>query len=154
FRSKKPSEFYIEFTKDDVFYRYELGVVSEFVVYEKLYRKLTNKSDNEKGTRTILILEREMNEVKYRLEELSFLDVILLKKNASIISTAFNYKLSGDPRAIYSVYSFFDSITTNVCYTGLKDYASTPDNIHTASKFYNSNEAVFEFVKKIIIDSD
>ncbi|RLO26449.1 abortive infection protein, partial [Serratia marcescens] len=24
FRSKKPSEFYIEFTKDDVFYRYEL----------------------------------------------------------------------------------------------------------------------------------
>ncbi|TXE64246.1 AAA family ATPase [Serratia nematodiphila] len=154
FRSKKPSEFYIEFTKDDVFYRYELGVVSEFVVYEKLYRKITNKSDNEKGTRTILILEREMNEVKYRLEELSFLDVILLKKNASIISTAFNYKLSGDPRAIYSVYSFFDSITTNVCYTGLKDYASTPDNIHTASKFYNSNEAVFEFVKKIIIDSD
>ncbi|MEX3238542.1 ATP/GTP-binding protein [Serratia quinivorans] len=153
FRSENPSEFYIEFTSNNTFYRYEVGVTRTQVIYERLYRKLSKKS-GDKTTRTVLILDRKENSIIDRLDELSYLDVILLKSNASVISTAYNYKLSGDPVVIHDLHGFFSSIKTNVGYTGLKDYASTTENIYVASSFYKNNEEAFSFVKKIIIDSD
>lgn len=150
FRSKKPSEFYVEFVVGDVFYKYELGVLPERIIYERIYRKfLTGKN-----RKTIKILERNENELTSKIDELSFVSMVMLKSKSSIISTVINYKLNNESLVFKELHSFFSSIITNVFYTGLKELTWSFDGLSTAAKFYNENKDAFDFAKKIISECD
>ncbi|MBZ7445944.1 AAA family ATPase, partial [Klebsiella grimontii] len=94
FDSEEPSEFYIDFLIDNHIYTYELGVTSTVVIYERLYRKGYVPDDSEKKSRKVQVFERNGNEVVKRISELASIDVISLKSNASLISSAFHYKFA------------------------------------------------------------
>lgn len=150
FKNLKPSEFYIDFQVKDVRYTYEVAVTRKEVIYEKLYKK--NVSTRQ--TRKVLVFERIKNEVTSRLDILSSLDIIVLKSNASLISSAYNYKFTEPLFILNDVYDFFSKFITNVSYTGLKDYTITADNVDFISEYYVDNNAAFMFAKDIIIKSD
>lgn len=154
FSNGKPSEFYIDFCIEETRYVYELGVTRDEVMYERLYRKnVANKSANTR-TRKVLVFDRVKEKIVKRLEELSSIDLIVLKKNASLISTAYNYKFPVPLEILNDLYRFFIGIVTNVNYLGLKDLELTSDNIEKISEFYINNEVAFNFAKNIIITSD
>ncbi|HGY5666767.1 ATP/GTP-binding protein [Citrobacter freundii complex sp. 2024EL-00237] len=152
FSSKKPSEFYIDFKVGDTKFYYELAVTREYVVSEKLYKK--NIQAEDKKSRKVLVFERDKNQIVKRLEELSSIDVISLKKNSSLISTAYNYKFNTPLDILNSVYNFFSKFITNVYYTGLEDFKLDTTSIYRVSEFYQNNNVAFDFVKKIICESD
>ncbi|EKM7808148.1 AAA family ATPase [Klebsiella aerogenes] len=152
FTCKEPSEFYIEFKVADTKFYYELAVTRECVIYEKLYKKNIHTED--KKSRKVLVFERNKNKIIKRLEELSSIDVISLKQNSSLISTAYHYKFDAPLNILNSVYEFFGKFITNVYYTGLEDFKLDTLSIYRVSEFYHKNNVAFEFVKKIICDSD
>lgn len=154
FDSDEPSEFYIDFQIDNNIYTYELGVTSEIVIYERLYRKGYVSEDSEKKSRKVLVFERNGNEVVKRISELASIDVISLKSNASLISSAFHYKFAEPLSILPDIYFFFITFTSNVGYTGLNDFTTTIESIHNISEFYHKNEKAFNFIKDIIIKSD
>ncbi|MFJ5434747.1 ATP/GTP-binding protein [Pectobacterium sp. CHL-2024] len=154
YSSKEPSEFYIEFRLGDVHYRYELGVTRDEIHYEKIYRKNIKSEGSGKKTRMVLVLERIKNEINSRLEEISSVDFILLKNNASIISTAYNYKFQEPLEILNDVYSFFMKIITNITYVGLNDLGISSERIIGISAYYFQHKEAFNFAKNIIIESD
>lgn len=150
FKSPKPSEFYIDFSINEIFYRYELETTQNHIKSEVIYRKFLNV----KNKKTIKIFERNDDDIIYRAEELSFLDIIILKSKVSIISSAANYKFNTDNPTFKNLHDFFSSIKSNVTYTGLKEVSWSLDGLYNASLFYKNNEEAFNFAKKIIIDCD
>ncbi|WP_395303200.1 ATP-binding protein [Pectobacterium polonicum] len=154
FESKKPSAFYIDFRSSDVRYTYELAVTHKEVVYEKLYRKNYSADLSEKKTRKVLVFERDRNEIVKRLDEISSIDVIALKSNASLISTAYHYKFETPLLMLDEVYDFFNSFMSNVGYTGLRDISLSTEAIHKTTLSYFKNKEAFDFVKSLIISSD
>lgn len=150
FGSKKTCEFYIDFTVRETQYRYELGVVRDHIVYERIFRKALDGTNR----KTTKIFERKLDEIVYRSVELSYLDVVILKSKGSIISTAYHYKTNNDTVVMDDIYGFFSSILTNVCYTGLRDLAWSAESLNTATKFYSDNPESFNFVRKIIKECD
>lgn len=154
FESTDPSEFYIEFHSGSHIYTYELGVTSEVVKYERLYRKSYIFDDAEKKSRKVLVFERVDNEIVKRITEVASIDVISLKSNASLISTAYHYKFQEPLNILTDVFFFFYVFTSNVGYTGLNDISSSIESIHNVSEFYHNNDKAFNFVKDIIINSD
>ena len=137
FNNDSPAEFFIEFQIDDVQYTYELTTTDVKVISEKIYRKDKRKT---------LILGRQHTDVTRN----SLYDKkreVFLRDNASIISTAKQYRIE----EIDSIYSFFDSFNSNVNYLGHRhdfyDYAKL-------SEFYSSNPDVLDFVKEKICDFD
>ena len=82
FFNDEPSEFYIEFTWNNVFYRYELEITTKAVVSERLFRKKA-----EEGSRETEIFVREGNTVKKNTLYKGHTD-ILFRNNASFIFTA------------------------------------------------------------------
>ncbi|MEQ9771427.1 AAA family ATPase [Pectobacterium jejuense] len=154
FKNSKPSEFYIDFKVKDIRYTYELGVTSEEVTYEKLYKKSIPTSEQNKKTRKVLVFERIKNNVTKRLDDLSSIDIIALKSRASLISSAYNYKFPEPLLILNDIYSFFENFITNVSYTGLRDYAITSESIYRVSEFYHLNRDAFQFAKELIIKSD
>ena len=154
FKSKSPSEFYIEFLYGEYVYTYELGVTINKVVYEKLFRKSKKIDDESRKTRKIPVFLRKGNEITDCLSDISQVKVISLKDNASLISSAFHYKFDEPLKILNEVYYFFSSFITNVRYTGLKDFSLDADSIRAVSEFYFKNQMAFNFVKNIIIKSD
>lgn len=154
FDSDQPSEFYVDFQIDSHIYSYELGVTSEIVIYERLYRKGYDSEDSEKKSRKVLVFDRKRNEIIKRISELASIDVISLKSNASLISSAYHYKFAEPLSILPNIYFFFMSFTSNVGYTGLNDITTTVESIHNISEFYYKNEKAFTFVKDIIVKSD
>lgn len=154
FDSIEPSEFYIDFQIGNYNFYYELGVTTKEVVYERLYKKNLQNDSEGKKTRKVLVFEREGNEILRRLDELSEIDVIVLRNNASLISTANSYKFSKPLSILNEVFSFFLKHITNVYYTGLNDFSLDSESIYKVSEFYQKNNAAFQFVKDIIIRSD
>jgi hypothetical protein len=113
FNNDSPAEFFIEFQIDDVQYTYELTTTDVKVISETIYRKDKRKT---------LILGRQHTDVTRN----SLYDKkreVFLRDNASIISTAKQYRIE----EIDSIYSFFDSFNSNVNYLGHRhdfyDYA-------------------------------
>ncbi|EMQ4302668.1 ATP-binding protein [Yersinia enterocolitica] len=154
FKNKKPSEFYIDFRCGEIRYTYELAVTHKEVTYERLFKKNLSPNESKKTTRKVLVFERLKNEITKRLEDLSSIDVISLKSNSSLISTAYNYKFSEPLVILNDIYRFFDNFITNVYYTGLNDVSLGIESIHSVSKLYHINNKAFDFVKNIIIRSD
>lgn len=111
FFNNEPSEFYIEFIWNNVFYRYELEITAKAVVSERLFRKKA-----EEGSRETEIFVREGNTVKKNTLYKGHTD-ILFRNNASFICTLNQYGLP----EIKDIFDFFYGIVINVCYTGLSD---------------------------------
>lgn len=136
----EPSEFYVEFQKNGNFYRYELVATDVEVVRETLYR--TKK-------RQVKIFERIKNEITYTAKNATLLKYIILRKNASIISTTRQHKISIEEMGV--AWDFFNFIQTNVSFAGLRE--SIPD-INKVSKFLFDNPEIFKFVKSFICECD
>jgi AAA15 family ATPase/GTPase len=137
FSSTLPSEFYIEFRQEDSTYRYELTVSDEEVKREALYRTTQKKS---------ILFERIENRVEKCIGEFKQLKNLKLRKNASIISTGNQYEIT----ALHDVYKFFDSVYSNVFFTGHADWAK----ITTACSYLRGNEKALHFVKNFISQCD
>ena len=144
YRSETPVDFYIDFETSGVRYIYELKANREKVIQEKLYRKLNRK---------ILMVERQGNSIKSRIEDLKELDMVELKSNASIISTATKYKLKKLDAEFSNIYEFFRACISNVGYAGMLDNLRF-FSIDSASEFYYKNERAFNFAKKFISSCD
>ena len=111
FFNDEPSEFYIEFIWNNVFYRYELEITTKAVVSERLFRKKA-----EEGSRETEIFVREGNTVKKNTLYKGHTD-ILFRNNASFICTLNQYGLP----EIKDIFDFFYHTVANVVYTGLSD---------------------------------
>ena len=138
FNSKKPSEFYAKFMIGDTTYLYELSLTEEEVKKEVIYRT--------KGRKT-KILERKNNTLNFLINELNPLNIITLRKNVSIISTAHQYQL----KELDDIYTFFNNIVSNVTFGGLSD--KRPD-IKQLSALLHDNEPALNFVKEFIGECD
>ncbi|MFZ4877043.1 AAA family ATPase [Janthinobacterium sp. Mn2066] len=138
FDSTEPSEFYAEFSIGSEIYRYELATTEHEVKREAIYRTRSKK---------VKILERVNNSISMRINSLSGLDNVKLRKNASIISTSYQYELP----QLEEVYMFFRAIITNVSFSGLHE---EPINVADISKYLSEDKDVFDFVKDFIMDCD
>lgn len=132
------TEIYIIFLDDNIEYRYELSLTSKKIVTEVMYRK---------DKRDIKIFERKDNKIYYRIDEFKELDIIKLRDNASIISTANQYSIN----KIKLIYNLFNHIITNVYQLGRDDNHL---DYGFMSKIYAEDDSLFTFVKEILIDSD
>lgn len=136
FNNNEPSEFYVEFEyPDELEYRYEAILQKDHVIKEKL---ILIKSTVEE-----ILLQRDNNEVSvnhlYDNES-----KIILRKNASIISTLHQYAI----QEIESIYNFFNKHTINVTYTGLR-YEIRRD-VPAISEVYFRNPEALNFTKQLI----
>ncbi|WP_336769350.1 AAA family ATPase [Pantoea endophytica] len=154
FDSQEPSDFYIDFKSGDYRYTYELGVSTKEVHYERLFRKSIKLVEGKSKGRKVCVFERKFNKIVKRLDEISEIDVISLRENASLISTAHNYNFSSSSRLLKDVFNFFSMHISNVIYTGMNDFAQDLDSIHKVSEFYNRVPEAFDFVKDMIKKSD
>lgn len=139
FSSKKPSEFYVEFSVGDVTYRYELSATQTKVRREAIYRTV--------GKRT-KILERKNNQITFKTSEFDRLEQINLRSNASIISSANQYQFN----ELNDVYKFFSSMMSNVVFGGLLDNPHA--DIKLVSAHLNTDNSYLNFVKTFIADCD
>jgi uncharacterized protein len=137
FQSSEPCEFYVEFAQDEIHYRYELSVTQSEVLRETFYHSRAKKTK---------ILERLQDQV-IGIKAMQRLNMIKLRKNASIIDTAHQYELD----ELAPFYRFFSAILSNVGHTGLSEQTVSVDTI---SRLLANNEAVFEFVKAFILECD
>lgn len=138
FYQEGQSEFYVEFTQNDVYYRYELVTTRKAVVSEKLFRKKA-----EEGSRETEIFTREENSITKNTFYKGHSD-ILFRNNASFICTLNQYNIP----EIKDIYTFFAHMVLNVGYTGLSN-RSYEDPIG-ASGFYSRHPDHLSFaVEKI-----
>lgn len=111
FHNEDPSEFYVEFMQNEIYYRYELITSKKAVISERLFRK-----KNEEGSRETEIFVREENTIVKNTLYKGHKD-ILFRDNASFISTLKQYNLP----EIADIYDFFFKTAVNVGYYGLND---------------------------------
>lgn len=142
FYQDEKAEFYIEFTQNQVYYRYELETTQKAVVSERLFRKKA-----EEGSRETEIFVREGNSVTRNTLYKSHSDIIF-RNNASFICTLNQYNLL----EIKDVYDFFYHFVLNVVYTGLSNV--TAENQFGAAAFYNAHPKHLEFAAKKIEQFD
>lgn len=136
FDNKTPSEFYVEFKDiDGIEYRYEAILQKAYVIRESLIQV--------KSTTEEILLQRDNNEVSINHIYDSNTKIIL-RKNASIISTLHQYAI----QEIEPIFDFFTKHTINVTYSGLR-YEISKD-IPAISEIYFHNNEALDFVKKLI----
>lgn len=143
FRNNEPSEFYIDFSYNEIRYLYELEVNESQVLKETLYKKVD---------RTTLVFNRKNNEILERVSALDELDFVELRGNASLISTVKRYKFKKPNEDLRNVASFFQGFQGNV-----RSFGTFGDEFYTvdrASKFYYENPNAFEFAKSVLLKSD
>lgn len=135
FSNEDISEFYVEFSSNNVEYRYECILNKNSVVKEVLI-KIEDSSE-------LIIFERNNNNVtKNTLYEDSI--NIIYRENASFISTLHQY----DVKTIGEFYDFFSKITINVTYTGLHQRISR--DISIVSNLYFNNPQALQFTTDLI----
>ncbi len=138
FENSEPIDFFAEFiSKGERFY-YELSVTKNEILTEKISRRRSRLS---------LLLERKRNKITKCTKEWDRLNNILLRKNASIISTAKQYGFD----EIESIQNFFEGILTNVTYSGLR---TTIFDEYEASEIISKNKDFSDFVKQFISGCD
>jgi len=138
FSNKKHTEFYVEFKCNDILYKYELELTENKIYRETIYKRVK---------REVKILERIKNKLVLCNAKYKKLNIITLRDNASIISTAHQY----GNKELYDIHTFFSHIYTNVNFFGLTDSIQDESLV---SKFLIENKNYFDFVKKLIIKYD
>lgn len=144
FENKDPCDFYIDFETDTGRYIYELSVTRSEVIREALYKKVTRKT---------LIVERKLNELVYRSSDLAALDLVVLKRNASLIDTINKYKLDVDGAYFDSIHNFFSETKGNLSALSVMDDKELFPYTRV-SNYYNVVPEAFQFVKNIILKCD
>ena len=142
FFNKEPSELYIEFIQNGIYYRYELEVSPKVVLSERLFRKKAAP-----GSRETEIFTRNRNTVVKNSLYKGHAD-ILFRDNASFICTLNQYGLP----EIKEIFDFFFYFVINVSYTGLSD--SKARDILGAAQFYRSHPEHLAFVASKIRQFD
>lgn len=142
FFNKEPSELYIEFIQNGIYYRYELEVSPKVVLSERLFRKKASP-----GSRETEIFTRNRNTVVKNSLYKGHAD-ILFRDNASFICTLNQYGLP----EIKEIFDFFFYFVINVSYTGLSD--SKARDILGAAQFYRSHPEHLAFVASKIRQFD
>ncbi|MCK9373268.1 MAG: ATP-binding protein [Sulfuricurvum sp.] len=138
FRCDAPIEIFIAFLQDNIEYSYELILTEDEVISEKISRK---------QKRDVQIIQREKNTIS-TISEFDELKTIKIRSNVSIISMALQYEIN----CIKPLAQLFQSIKTNVSPFGRNEQ---PLHDHdTISKFYYDNQDIFEFVIKVLKQSD
>ena len=147
FESKKPSEFFADFVVDGNAYTYELTVTKCNVVREALF--ITKKREtNEAKTRKTQLFTRSGENVE-PIQRLSVIKTIKMRKNASVISTAYQHGIAD----LAPVHSFFSKILFNVTQKGFVNTQSFSD-LNNISKYLLDNQEYLAFVKDFIKDCD
>lgn len=141
YKSKEPTNFYVEYIKEGIFYRYELVCEEEKVIRETLYRK---------DKRLTKIIERNNNEFTTLVSELNEIKIVKLRDNASFVSTCKHYDLL-DNVALFNCYEFFSKFLSNVHMFGL---SSTQPKLSTVSELYSKSEKFLSFAKELICSCD
>ncbi|WP_193015497.1 AAA family ATPase [Proteus sp. FME41] len=148
FFSTEITEFYIELELSGVIYYYELDISSSGIKREGFIR---NK--NEEGSKDVLFIERNNNEIIKCISEYSELKKIKLKGDQSIISLVSDFKFNHSMNDLIVFRDFFNSFIFNVGHNGLKK--DMEENIkYIRSSFYKKNPDALNFVKNIIMESD
>jgi uncharacterized protein len=128
FNNSEPSEFFIEFIVNNIEYEYLIELTKKKVLSEAIYRK---------DKRRTLIFKRTNNKIE-KNSLFVFKNDIILRDNASFISTAYQYEI----KEIKEIYLFFSKIITNVSYIGLTHDFFDPALL---SDFYNRNKDLLSF---------
>lgn len=105
FDNDSPTELYADFEVRGVRYLYEISLTDQKVVREAIYRKKKKLTP---------IVERVGLEFALLTKEFEGLRKMTLRKNASLVSTAYQYQLP----QLLDLYSFFASVVSNVSYSG------------------------------------
>ncbi|GGK45213.1 hypothetical protein SAMN04490189_4457 [Pseudomonas koreensis] len=144
FTNEEPSNFFVDFELNSIRYSYELTATPKKVIREALYKKLQRKT---------LLVERRKNIIVKRVEELSSIDIVELKSNASLISTVLKYKLKTTDSDFQIIAKYFNNFSGNTTVHGVvpDEYVFDQGSV---SEFYAENDDAFEFTKKIIRNSD
>ena len=142
FYQDEEAEFYIEFTQNDIYYRYELKNTRKSVISEKLFRKKA-----EEGSRETEIFARKGNLITKNTLYKGHSD-ILFRNNASFICTLNQYNIP----EIKDIFSFFFHIVVNVVYTGLSNKGY--DDQFGTSSFYSIHPEHLAFTAKKIEQFD
>lgn len=138
FNNDAPIDLFCDFKIDAIQYRYEVSLKDAGIISETLMRK---------HQRWINVFSRKENELTNCVTEFNDLKPIKLRSNASIISTAYQYEF----KSILSIYNFFNSISSNVGWSGRFELPSTNENV---TKFYYETQSSFDFAKDIIKKCD
>ena len=138
FNNSQPSEFYIVFLENNIEYRYELILTVDKILSETVYRKDKRESK---------IIERKNNKIISKLKEFKDLEIMKLRDNASLLSTANQY----DIKSTNVIYKLFRHIITNINILGRNDNFL---DYKSVTKFYFENQSFFDFVKNILLLSD
>jgi len=138
FRNNGSTDIYIIFLDNNIEYRYELELTRKKIISEIFYRK--DKRDTK-------IIERKNNKIIFRIDEFKTLDIMKLRDNASLISTANQYDI--DETKI--IYGLFENLLTNVSSFGRYNGFLAKEVI---SKLYYNDRIAFQFVKDILSISD
>lgn len=144
FNSTKNSEFYIDFEASGVRYVYELTANNKEIIRERIYKKVKRKT---------LILERYQDKVASRVNDLSELDLIEIRSNASIISTAIQYKFKSPITDLKNIYDSLNLIRGNVYPFGV-DEDPALFRTSTVSSLYFHTEESLDFANQLIKAAD
>lgn len=144
FNSKKNSLFYIDLDAEGIRYIYELTANNNEIVRERIYKKISRKT---------LLIERLGTKIISRVSELSELDIIELRSNASIISTALQYKFKTPLTDLQNISKQLGLVRGNVFSFGVNEDPIF-FKVDTVSAWYHRNPEALEFANKLIKAAD
>jgi AAA15 family ATPase/GTPase len=137
FYNDQPTDFFVEFRNKGIDFTYEVQLTNKVILSEKISRKEKRK---------VVVLHRINNQIIKNVLYDSKREIIL-RGNASVISTAKQYEI----KELDVIYDFFANISVNVGYLGFK-HDFLDENMLAA--FYNDRPDVLEFVKKKLSQFD
>jgi AAA15 family ATPase/GTPase len=133
FNNNDPIDIYCDFKIEDVKFTYNASITKKEIICEKICRGIK---------RLTPIITRNGNTIEKCIKEFSDLNKVILRSNASVISTAFQYEI----KEIKGIYLFFRRILSNVTYIGRTNF----DDFNRVSKYYHDTKNVFKFTLDII----
>lgn len=137
--ASEPSEFFVEFGAGSSTYRYELTLSRKGVRHEALYRTQVKR---------VKLFERTGDAIKHCTKAYAALESMKLRSNASVVSTARQYEISG----LEPVIKFFSSVVSNVGYDGHRE--RTFLDLNSVSRMFFKNEDALRFAVEFIRSCD
>lgn len=134
FENESPSDFFVEFEIENIKYLYELTITKRMVISEKIYKK---------EKRNTLVFFRSKNIIRKNTLTKQRTS-LLVRGNASVISTFKQFEI----KELDPFYDFFNSIKTNVTYSGLMD--KNQEEYSKISEFYLNNTEFLKFTTDML----
>lgn len=140
FFNSEPAKIYVEFTFNNIDYKYSIELSDEKVLFESLFYK----SDT---SRFRVAYERENDAVTKTSSQFKELNGIVLKPNSSVIALLSITKFSSDMSILDNARRFFSYMIINV---GRLGHVDIKKNTFELTEKYRSDDALFNDVKKVI----